>query len=237
MKTRARPVEPAPSVATCDLDPAQAAVLGDLLLPAPVEVESVVAPLAPAPAPVRGPDQDLIEAFQRGERAAFALVIERNQRVIYGFLRARLDQPDAADDLTQEVFLRAYTRRSTIVVDALLRPWLLGIARNILREHARSLRRRKQVAWTQFCLELDEHVTSDGDELEELLAQLPTCLEGLGATARAAIEMRYSAQMRLAQIGEKLRRSEGAAKLLMFRARQALKNCLDRKCRTAHHDR
>jgi DNA-directed RNA polymerase specialized sigma24 family protein len=39
--------------------------------------------------------------------------------------------------------------------------------------------------------------------------------------------------MRLAAIGERLRRSEGAIKLLMFRARQALKNCINRKTECA----
>jgi RNA polymerase sigma-70 factor (ECF subfamily) len=41
--------------------------------------------------------------------------------------------------------------------------------------------------------------------------------------------MRYRGNLKLAAIGQKLHRSEGAVKLLMFRARQALKHCLDVK--------
>jgi RNA polymerase sigma-70 factor (ECF subfamily) len=51
----------------------------------------------------------------------------------------------------------------------------------------------------------------------------------LGQNARDALEMHYRGRMRLAAIGERLRRSEGAIKLLMFRARQALKNCINSK--------
>jgi RNA polymerase sigma-70 factor (ECF subfamily) len=52
-------------------------------------------------------------------------------------------------------------------------------------------------------------------------------LEELGQSARQALELRYGACLRLAEIGERLHRSEGAVKLLVFRARQALRKCLD----------
>jgi RNA polymerase sigma-70 factor (ECF subfamily) len=49
----------------------------------------------------------------------------------------------------------------------------------------------------------------------------------LGQSARQALEMYYASRLRLAEIGQQLKRSEGAVKLLMFRARQALRRCLD----------
>ena len=58
---------------------------------------------------------------------------------------------------------------------------------------------------------------------------------GYGHTIGKSIALAY-VRTDLAQIGEKLRRSAGAAKLLMFRARQALKNCLLRKHQAAEHD-
>jgi RNA polymerase sigma-70 factor (ECF subfamily) len=39
--------------------------------------------------------------------------------------------------------------------------------------------------------------------------------------------MHYASRLRLIQISEQLKRSEGAVKLLLYRARQALKRCLD----------
>lgn len=170
----------------------------------------------------------LLEA-QNGDRAAFGEIIAGHQAAVFGYLRARLLQPSDAEDLTQEVFLRCYSAATRFDPNALVRPWLLGIARNLLREHARRIKRRKEVAWTELCLELDEMVSSDDTLYGDMLSHLPGCLSSLGESARQAIELRYNAHLRLAEIGEKLRRSEGAAKLLMFRARQALKNCLDRK--------
>jgi RNA polymerase sigma-70 factor (ECF subfamily) len=178
-----------------------------------------------------GADETLIMAAQRGDQVAFATIVGRHQSAVFGYLRTRLVQASDAEDLTQEVFLRCYTRRARFDNIGMVRPWLIGIARNILREHVRKIKRRKEVAWTELCLELDEMVPPEDHIYGDMLAHLPVCMESLGESAREALALRYTARLRLAEIGEKLHRSEGAAKLLMFRARQALKNCLDRKFR------
>ena len=176
-------------------------------------------------------DRALIERAIQGDRAAFATIVERHQGAVFGYLRARLLQPTDAEDLTQEVFLRCYLAKDRFDTESLIRPWLIGIARNLLREHIRKVSRRKEVAWTELCLEIEDLVQADEGTYEDVVVHLPECLESLGRSAREAIDMRYAAKLRLAEIGEKLRRSEGAVKLLMFRARQALKHCLDSKVR------
>ena len=194
---------------------------------APGDLNGTAAVAATPPAEVA--DQALITAAQKGDRAAFAEIVRRHQSSVFGYLRTRVLQTSDAEDLTQEVFLRCYVNQARFDSAAAVRPWLLGIARNLLREHARKVRRRKEVAWTELCLEIDEMVSSDENVYGDMLGYLPGCLSSLGESARQAIELRYSMHLRLSEVGEKLHRSEGAAKLLMFRARQALKNCLDRK--------
>jgi RNA polymerase sigma-70 factor (ECF subfamily) len=173
-------------------------------------------------------DQTLIEQLRGGDRTAFAHVIERNQRSVYGYLRARLQQASDADDMMQEVFLRFYLSQARFDSTALIRPWLLGIARNLLREHVRDLKRRKEVAWTELCLELESVLPPDAlwTDADDVIRYLPQCLEGLGPSARQAVDLHYRSQHKLADIGRELHRSEGAVKLLMHRARQALKDCL-----------
>jgi RNA polymerase sigma-70 factor (ECF subfamily) len=178
-------------------------------------------------------DQTLLENALRGDRAAFETLIVQNQSAVYGYLRARLLQHSDAEDLTQEVFLRFYLARARFDTKQLIRPWLLGIARNLLREHSRKTRRLRQTAWTELCLELEELLKVETRETnEDVFVWLPECMSGLGDSARQAIDLHYSSNLRLAEIGEQLKRSEGAVKLLVFRARQALKRCLDQKIRT-----
>lgn len=179
---------------------------------------------------VAGSDVELLRLSWRGDHAAFSALVKRHERLLHGYVRARLTVSSDVDDICQETFVRLYTGR-TVPPEAAagLRPWLLGIARNVLLEHVRRARRREH-AWTELCLEIDERGGMDagcGDAHDDALARLPECLQGLGPSARQAIDMYYGAALRMRDMAQQLRRSEGAVKLLVHRARQALKRCLD----------
>ena len=181
-------------------------------------------------------DRALVEAAQRGDRSAFEAIVHRHQGAIYGYLRSRVLEPADAEDLSQEVFLRSYLGQARFDSSVMIRPWLIGIARNLIREHVRKTRRRKEVAWTDLCLQLEDLVDFEDERYDEFILHLPACLSSLGQSARQALDFRYQAKLRLAEIGERLHRSEGAVKLLMFRARQALRHCLDSKVLGRRHD-
>lgn len=174
-------------------------------------------------------DSELMSRMRAGDREAFAGLVDRYQRTVYGYLRARVRQAGDAEDMTQEVFLRCYEARARFDDAALVKPWLLGIARNVLREHARRNRRRHEVSWTELCLELETTSPPDFAATTDHEVWLPECLTELGPSAREAIEWHYRMERRLTEIAAAQHRSEGAVKLLLHRARQALRDCLGRK--------
>lgn len=178
-------------------------------------------------------DQLLLHRLRKADRDALEAIVRRHQLAVYGYLRARLLQPADAEDLCQEVFLRCYAGKVKFDRTTKLRPWLIGVARNVLREHVRRQARSKEVAWTQLCLELDALAQEQPAGEHAAMEHLPGCLAALGQSAREALDMRYGASLRMADIGQRLRRSEGAVKLLIFRARQALRNCLDLRLRAS----
>ncbi len=176
----------------------------------------------------------ILQAAMEGDREAFAAIVKEHQLAVFAYLRSRLLAAADAEDLCQEVFLRSYRGREQFARAVELRAWLIGIARNVLREHVRKSSRRRETAWTELCLELDELAAAqdaqrDARHSSEAMEYLPGCLDSLGQTSRQAIDMYYADQLRLAEIGKRTDRTEGAVKLLMYRARQALKNCLNRK--------
>ncbi len=173
------------------------------------------------------PHQGLVLAAQRGDQKAFTALVEFYQQTVYGYLRARLFDSTDAEDLTQETFLRCYQGREKLARATQVGPWLIGIARNQQREHIKQISRRREVAWTELCLELDQLVQDRHSPAGDVLQTLPICLEALGPSAKQAIDLRYRAQMRMTEIANLLRRSEGAVRLLVHRARLALKQCLE----------
>jgi RNA polymerase sigma factor (sigma-70 family) len=84
-------------------------------------------------------DAALIAMAVSGHADAFPEVLRRHGRAMHAYLARRSDR-DTADDLVCEVFLRAFAARRQYDKrwpDA--RPWLYGIARNVLREHWRRI--------------------------------------------------------------------------------------------------
>ena len=72
----------------------------------------------------------------------FAVFFDRHYRDIHRFLRGRIGAP-AADDLASETFMIAFRRRKSYDLSrADGRPWLFGIAANLLRQHHRSEERQ-----------------------------------------------------------------------------------------------
>jgi RNA polymerase sigma factor (sigma-70 family) len=88
-----------------------------------------------------GPDSDLIEqAKWVPER--FTSVFDRHYRQIYAYAARRLG-PDLAEDVASETFLVAFDRRHGYdATRADARPWLYGIASNLIARHARAETRR-----------------------------------------------------------------------------------------------
>jgi RNA polymerase sigma-70 factor (ECF subfamily) len=88
-------------------------------------------------------DADII-AGSRGEPSEFALIFDRHYEAIWRYLDRRIGRA-LADELAAETFVRAFTSRAhydPAYDDS--RPWLYGIATNMLRKHARAEERRRR---------------------------------------------------------------------------------------------
>jgi RNA polymerase sigma-70 factor (ECF subfamily) len=79
-----------------------------------------------------------------GDRAAFAALVRATQTDVWRFTAALVD-PGAADDLTQETYLRAFKALPAFEGRSSVRTWLLGIARRACADHLRSVVRRRRL--------------------------------------------------------------------------------------------
>src|ERR671933_2025872 len=87
------------------------------------------------------PERDLVDRARRGEPEAFRVIFDRHAPSVRRFLGDLLRDDAAADEATQETFVRAHARMRTLREDERLGGWLLGIARMVSLEQLRRWRR------------------------------------------------------------------------------------------------
>ncbi len=165
----------------------------------------------------------------RTEPSAFRVIFERHYATIHRYLNRRLGAP-TADDLASETFAIAFNRRASYdpsVPHA--RPWLYGIAANLIRHHRRSERRRL------FALARSAEHTFSEDQIE-------AADERIAAQERAPLLARAMAVLRpgdrevlllfaweelsYAQIALALSIPEGTVRSRLNRARRKVRELL-----------
>jgi RNA polymerase sigma factor (sigma-70 family) len=163
-------------------------------------------------------------AVEGGEGALERLVRE-NLGWLRGWLRGRVRDPELADDLCQEAFLRALRRYGGLRDPERIRAWLYRIAVNTLRDHLRSEhRRRGKVVFTDQIEEL-ETPTEAEDALgrDESAERLLAAIRALPARLREPLLLRHSQNLSYREIAKILGISENAVQVRIFRARQLLR--------------
>ena len=89
-------------------------------------------------------DAQLIALARESKADAIEALYGAYKGRIYTFLLRLLGDPELADDITQDVFTKAYQALGTLTKDHRVLPWLYRIANNAAIDH---LRRRKRIQW------------------------------------------------------------------------------------------
>jgi len=85
-------------------------------------------------------EQEWVRQAQTGDRRAFTALVERYWTPVHRWLHGLTRSSHSAEDLTQEVFLKAWTALPSLQGSASFRPWVFRIARNCLVDSRRSSR-------------------------------------------------------------------------------------------------
>jgi RNA polymerase sigma-70 factor, ECF subfamily len=167
-----------------------------------------------------GSEEDcLVHASQQGDRAAFAVLVERYWERLYRWLFHLTRDQHTAEDLTQDAFLKAFANVERFQVGTNFRAWLFRIAHNCFANHHRSARRRQPLSDE---LPASEPGPSDCLLSKEALAQLSEAVGRLPADYRAALLLRAEEDLSFRQIADILGLTEETARWRVFKARQKL---------------
>ena len=168
-------------------------------------------------------DAELIRAAG-SDAASFGALYERHAMTVYTWFQRRLER--AASDLTAETFAQAWLSRDRFRDErgGSALPWLLGIARNVLRETIR-LDRVETRARERLGLPLDLAVDEGYEAVEERLSPrtaLAAALDQLPQHEREALELRVMNDLPYDQVAHRLAIQPAAARLRVSRALRRL---------------
>jgi RNA polymerase sigma factor (sigma-70 family) len=168
-------------------------------------------------------DRDLMLAVRGGDLAALDALFVRHHGRLYGFLARLTGNRATAEDLVQEVFLRVLRARERYHGDGSFTAWLFRIARNVA---AGEYGTRRET------MPLDDRVdvgAAESDPIGEMetaedLARLERALLAVAPQHREVLLLRGVEDLSHREVGEVLGCTEGAARVRVHRALNALRN-------------
>jgi RNA polymerase sigma-70 factor, ECF subfamily len=194
---------------------------------APVGTDEAVTATAFLDEPETGP-WALVKAAQAGDMGAFGELFDRYYDVVYRYVLFRMGDRSFAEDVTQETFVRALRRISSVSYQGRdIGAWFVTIARNLIFDHVKSSRYRLEHS-TGEIIELSpstngpEQQVLEGATNDELLR----CIRKLNADQQECIQLRFLQGLSVAETAQAMDRNEGAVKALQHRAVRRLAQLL-----------
>lgn len=169
-------------------------------------------------------DDHLIEQTRQGDRVAFGELIARYQVQVYHFSRRLLGNAEGAQDITQDVFIKAFLALDTWRPDAAFAAWLLRIARNACLDVLRAQQRHPQTSFESQTEQLVARSPSPEQHAiqAQRLDQLEEALLKLSVEHREILILRDMEGFSYQEIAELLDINAGTVRSRLSRGRAAL---------------
>lgn len=185
------------------------------------------------------PDPGLVVRAQNGDMDAFErLVVKYQKRMLNIAVRLVLDY-DEACEVVQDAFVSAYKNIKTFRGDAKFTTWLTAITLNLSRNRLKQMKARHArvpgsldalIRTDEGEMKIDppsgEPSVLDRMEQRDIRDRVQDCIKALEPGFREVLVLRDMQEFSYEEIGGMLRMREGTVKSRLFRAREAIKDCL-----------
>lgn len=185
-------------------------------------------------------DRTLVDRFRNGDASAFDEMVTRHWDRIYAMVHQLLRNPQDAEEVTQDAFIRAHRGLAQFRGDSAFSTWLYQIATNLARNRYWYWWRRKRDRTVSF----DQPVGEDNDTplseifagdaikpheetaTQELVDRIAIGMEKLGAKHREILILRNVKNLSYEEIAQILGISVGTVKSRIARARDSLREII-----------
>ncbi len=178
-------------------------------------------------------DVELIKAIGDRDHKAFERLTDRYKNVLYNFVYRYIGDMPAAEEVTQEVFLRIYRVASKfkVIENVKVSTWIFKIAYNL---SINELKRRKRYLRLLNNHAAEKEMPDRAQALEaienrELIKAVMSELSLIPENQRAALLLRVNQGLSYREISKVLDVSVSSVEMLIFRARRHLKQHIKRE--------
>lgn len=181
--------------------------------------------------PIHDLDLDLVRRVQRGDSAAFDLLVRKYQHRIAGLIGRYIADWSEVQDVAQDTFLRAYRAIGNFRGDAQFYTWLHRIAVNTAKNHLVAHNRRpptddvdaEEAAQYESGVRLRDTDTPERELMRQQMEQtVVAAVESLPQELRDAITLREVEGLSYEEIAQRMGCPIGTVRSRIFRAREAI---------------
>ena len=181
-------------------------------------------------------DEELVAKVQRGDKVAFDFLVIKYQHKIIQLVNGYVKDPSEAQDVAQEVFIKAYRALGNFRGEAAFYTWLYKIAINTAKNYLLSRARRNSNSHVDI---QDAEVLEQAQQLrnietperqllnEEIIDTIKAVIDNLPEDMRTAIILREFEGMSYEEIAEAMDCPVGTIRSRIFRARDVIDSKLN----------
>ncbi|HBD27463.1 sigma-70 family RNA polymerase sigma factor [Flavobacterium sp.] len=155
------------------------------------------------------PDAVLVKNYISGDESALALLINRHQSKIYGFIYSKIGDRDLSDDIFQDTFIKVIKtlKTSSYNEEGKFLPWVMRIAHNLVVDHFRKAKKmpfqRETEEYSIFNYMTDNSLNIEGQIIsEQVESDLAKLLEELPADQKEVLVMRMYQDLSFKEIAD-----------------------------------
>ena len=180
---------------------------------------------------MRSDDEKLVSQTLTGDRDAFGVLVHKYQEMVYAYAFQKVRNEEDAQDITQEVFWRAYHHLYQLRQPHRFRSWLYTIMSNECNRRLVSVikTRRRETALEDATEDVLRTEPAHTAPTEGWRVDLEQAISELADENRIAVSMFYMGDRSLKEISEFLGVSVNTVKGKLYRARQQLGNALSER--------
>jgi RNA polymerase sigma-70 factor (ECF subfamily) len=162
---------------------------------------------------------------KQGDEDAFGELYSAYFEKIFRFVFFRVSHKEVAEDITEDVFIKAWQKISTVKAES-FGGWLYQIARNKIIDHYRQEKTTVDLVEVENLLEAPDDLADDANQVlnQELFIQL---LRQLTPEQQVIVKLKFLEDLDNSEIAELIAKSEGSIRVIQHRAIQKLQQLLD----------